>query len=73
MNAAERVGERLKNAMDGLLREFAADGTEPLGCTFLVQINDGVATVQASGSMVVPGMIVNYDEPETPTKVVKRK
>ena len=38
MNAVERVQERLQRAMEGLLREFAADGTELVDCEFIVHV-----------------------------------
>ncbi len=69
MNAVERVEERLKNAMDGLLREFEADETEPVDCEFIIHIGSQGLVDISGGELKAPSTPASTAEP----KVVKRK
>lgn len=48
MDAQERVRERLQRAMEGLLREFEADGTQPVDCEFMVTIYGGIVGISTA-------------------------
>jgi hypothetical protein len=41
MEPTDRVKERLQRAMEGLMREFEADGTQPVDCAFYVVMIGG--------------------------------
>ena len=63
MDAQDRVKERLHRAMEGLLREFEADGTQPVDCEFMVTIYGGIIGIGTAMMNSKPEVLTHENFP----------